>query len=96
MVSEPQCDIVADILTHFEHIQDDLDKGEDSNEDVKSHLVFNFHISGASAISLLTSCVCLVLALLLNIYIAVNIIYRRKFQVCHQYYILHSSHNLEK
>lgn len=36
---------------------------------------------GASAISLLTSCVCLVLALLVNIYIAVNIIYRKKFQI---------------
>ena len=91
-----QCDIVADILAHFEHIQDDLDKGEKSWDDDNSHFMLNFHISGASAISLLTSGVCLVLALLLNIYIAVNIIYRRKFQVCHQYFILHSSPSLQK
>ena len=36
---------------------------------------------GSSVICLLSSCVCLLICLLINIYIAVNIIYKRKYQV---------------
>ena len=38
-------------------------------------------IAALSVITLLTSCACLVVCLLLNIYIAINIIYTGKFKV---------------
>ena len=74
-----KCDIVQDIFSYFENIVAAPEKGNVENY-VKNG-EFIICISGAAAISLVTSCVCLVLALLFNIYIAVNIIYKRKFQV---------------
>ena len=45
----------------------------------------------ASVICLSASCVCLVLCLLLNIYIAGNIIYKRKFQVSNSMFVFSHS-----
>ena len=77
------CDVIQDLLAMFNKYESRPDTG---NDEFVFVFVTNRSISpllAASVICLSATCVCLVLCLLLNIYIAANIFYKKKFQVSH-------------
>ena len=80
------CDVIQDLLAIFNKYETRPDEGKDENlckyrVAITTHHSLSLPSVAASVICLSATCVCLVLCLLLNIYIAANIFYKKKFQV---------------
>ena len=80
------CDVLQELLDHFQQFE----SNPEGNHRIYyillllSSNVINDQcllVGGVSVVCLISTCACLVICLLLNIYIAVNIIYKKKYQV---------------
>ena len=74
------CDVLQDLYSALVALEEKPETGEVFTVDFLG-VLFLLDIAALSVITLLTSCACLAVCLLTNIYIAVNIIYTGKFKV---------------
>ena len=74
------CDVLQDLYSALLALEEKPETGEVFTVDFLG-VLFLLYIAALSVITLLTSCACLAVCLLTNIYIAVNIIYTGKFKV---------------
>ena len=75
------CDVLQDLYSALVALEEKPETGEGFSKFQLSRCFIDGLIAALSVITLLTSCACLVVCLLLNIYIAINIIYTGKFKV---------------
>ena len=73
-----ECNVLQDLYSYLEALETQPQKGEDGVQELQLLII---SVPAVSVITLLTSCACLLLCLLLNIYIAINVIYTGKFKV---------------
>ena len=83
LIEAKTCDVLQDLYSALLSLEEKPETGESFKIVRKMQNVFYCptSIAALSVITLLTSCACLLVCLLLNIYIGINIIYTGKFKV---------------
>ena len=77
------CDVLQELLDHFQKFESNPEGNITVFITSSRNIITDqcLLVGGVSVVSLISTCACLLICLLLNIYIAGNIIYKKKYQV---------------